>query len=127
MTSLKTLLAATSTAVLLLAPLASAHAQAEAVDANAVITASHGDWTLKEREDWLFNRLDKARDGGAIDPTEVDRVRHDVEAIRDDEHHMRDHHDGQLTDNETVALEDRLNGVADKIHWLHDDAFRRPW
>ena len=49
-------------------PLA-AHAKPYAgapVDANAVV-ADHGDWTLKEREHWLFSRLEKARDDGSID------------------------------------------------------------
>ena len=40
---------------------------------------------------------------------------------------MRDHHDGQLTDNQTADLESRLNDVASKIHWLHENSFQRPW
>ena len=106
-----------------------AHAQTyvgEPVDANAVV-ADHGNWTLKEREHWLFSRLDKARDDGSIDGHEYDRVRHDMDNIRADEDRMRDNHDGQLTDNESTALEARLDGVAAQIHWLHDNAFQRPW
>jgi hypothetical protein len=101
--------------------------EAPAVDTNAVV-GDHGNWTLKEREDWLGDRLHRARDDGSIDSAEYDRVHHDIDNIRDDEHHMRDHHDnGQLTDNETAALETRLDGVADQIHWLHEDKFQRPW
>jgi hypothetical protein len=40
---------------------------------------------------------------------------------------MRDSHDGQLTDNETTLLEARLDDVAAKIHWAHEQAFQRPW
>jgi len=130
MKSLSTLLAASSAVALLsLAPMA-AHAQ-EAIEGVAVDTSAtispHGDWTLKQREDWLFNRLDKAHDDGSINSAEFDRVHHEMDRIRDDENRQRDEHDGQLTDNETVLLEARLDSVASQIHWLHEDAFRRPW
>ncbi len=119
------LLAKGSAALLLaLTPLAAVHAQA--VDANAVVS-DHGDWTLRQREDWLKDRLDKAKDDHSIDRAEYDRVHDHLNEIRHDEDRMRDRHDGQLTDNETATLEARLDGVADQIHWLHEDAFRRPW
>jgi phosphoglycerate-specific signal transduction histidine kinase len=111
------------------APFAAAHAQPAdraGADASALVT-EHGDWTLKQRENWLYSRLDKARDDGAIDGQEQRRVRGDLSSIRDDERRMREHHDGQLTDNETAELEARLDGVASQIHWLHEDAFKRPW
>ncbi len=100
-------------------------AQAQAVDASAV--AGHGDWTLKQREDWLSNRLDKARDDGSVDNHEYGRVRHDLSGIHDDEDQLRSRHEGQLTDAETAALEVRLDGVAGQIHWLHENSFQRPW
>jgi hypothetical protein len=129
MKSLNFLLAAGSAATLLsLTPLA---ARAQAVEGVAVDTSAsvspHGDWTLKQREDWLYNRLDKARDDGSINASEFDRVHHEMDGIRADEHRQRDVHDGQLTDNETSMLEARLDTVASQIHWLHEDAFRRPW
>lgn len=93
----------------------------------STIAPTHGDWTLRQREDWLYDRLDKARDDGSVDKVEAERVKHEINSIRDDERRMRDHHDGQLTDNENNALEARLDQVADKIHWLHEDSFRRPW
>jgi len=96
------------------------------VDANAVVT-DHGDWTLKDREHWLFSRLDKARDDGSLDGHEYDRVRHEMDNIRADEDRMRDSHDGQLTDNQSASLEARLDHVADQIHWLHENSFQRPW
>jgi hypothetical protein len=99
---------------------------AQAVDASAVV-GEHGNWTLKERENWLYSRLDKARDDGSIDHHEFDRVHHDLASIRDDEDRLRDAHDGQLTDNETANLEARLDGVASQIHWLHEESFQRPW
>jgi hypothetical protein len=109
-------------------PIAGAHAQSypAPVDANAVVT-DHGNWTLKDREHWLFSRLDKARDDGSIDGHEYDRVRREMDNIRADEDRMRGDHDGQLTDNESAAMEARLDGVADQIHWLHESSFQRPW
>jgi hypothetical protein len=110
-------------------PAPGAHAQSYTgapVDANAVVT-DHGDWTLKNREQWLFSRLDKARDDGSIDGHEYGRVRHEMEDIHADEDRMRDNHDGQLTDNENASLEARLDTVANQIHWLHESSFQRPW
>ena len=129
MKSLNTLLAAGSAvAILSLSPMA---VQAQVIEGVAVDTSAtvgpHGDWTLKQREEWLYNRLDRARDDGSINSAEFDRVHHVMDRIRDDENRQRDDHDGQLTDNETTLLEARLDSVASQIHWLHEDAFRRPW
>ena len=99
----------------------------QAQDEPPVVAAGQGNWTLKEREDWLHSRLDKARDERDIDHTEYDRVKHDLDRIHEDEEAMRDHHDGQLTDNQTTDLEARLDLVAGKIHWLHENSFQRPW
>jgi hypothetical protein len=87
----------------------------------------HGDWTLKEREDWLSDRLDKARDDGSVGHHEYDRVHSQISGIKDMENSMRGHHHGQLTDDETQMLEAQLNDVADHIQWLHENAFQRPW
>jgi hypothetical protein len=102
-------------------------AAAQMVDANATVSADHGNWTLKQREDWLTDRLHASRDDGAIDGHEFDRVSREMDHIRDDENRLRGDHDGQLTDNETIALEGRLNAVADQIHWMHENQFRKPW
>jgi hypothetical protein len=91
------------------------------------VAADHGNWTLAQREDWLASRLDKAREDGSIDHHEFDRVKHELHGIHEDEEKMRDHHDGQLTDNETADLESRLDAVAAQIHWLHEHSFTRPW
>jgi hypothetical protein len=99
---------------------------AQPVDTTAVVR-DHGNWTLRQREDWLRERLDSSRRDGLIDEVEFDRVRHEVHDIRADEDRMRDHHDGQLTDNETRMLEARLDTVADRIHWLRQNNFSRPW
>jgi predicted nuclease with TOPRIM domain len=102
-------------------------AQAQSVDASATV-GDHGNWTLKQREDWLYDRLERARDDGSLAHPEYDRVRHELSRIRDEEDRLRDNHDAhQLTDNETADLEARLDGVANQIHWLHEESFQKPW
>ena len=86
-----------------------------------------GGWTLKRREEWLNDRINKAHDEKALDDREADRARHALDQLRGDENYMRDHHDGQLTDNETFTLEARLDDLADEVVSLHNDAWRRPW
>jgi hypothetical protein len=82
---------------------------------------------LKEREHWLDDRLDKARADGSIERSEFERVHRELSSVRREEDRMRDHHDGQLTDEETTRLEARLDDVASQIHWLHEHGFQRPW
>jgi hypothetical protein len=124
-----TLMGVAATLVLSAAPISIVHAQSalsEGVDTTAVVGAS-GNWTLKEREHWLYNRLDMARDDGAIDREQYDGLHATLDGLRDRENAMRDAHEGQLTDNETASLELKLDGVADEIQSLHDGRFQRPW
>jgi hypothetical protein len=95
---------------------------ARAQDEAPAVAADHGNWMLKEREEWLHSRLDKARDERDINRSEYDRAKHELDRIHEDEETMRDHHDGQLTANQTTDLEARLDLVAGKIHWLHGKA-----
>ena len=117
------LLAGGAAALFALTPLTAACAQDEA----PAVTPEHGNWTLKEREDWLHSRLDKARHDRDLDHHEYDRAKHELGRIHEDEETMRDHHEGQLTDNQTADLEARLDDMAAKIHWMHENSFQRPW
>jgi hypothetical protein len=101
-----------------------ANAQTDMTPTPAV---SHGDWTLREREDWLNDRLDKSRVDGSLDRIEFDRAKHDLNDLRHEEDRMRDDKHGQLTDNETANLEARLDDMAAKIHWANMAAYTRPW
>ena len=120
------LLAGGAAALASLAPVSVAFADNDEA-APPAVAAEHGNYTLKQREEWLESRLDKARDDNSIDHHEYERVRHSLKAIHEDEERMRDHHDGQLTDNETATLEARLDDVAKTIHWLHENSFEKPW
>ena len=118
------LLAYSGAMALSLSPLSHADAQP---DTAAVVASSHGDWTLRERGKWVNDRIDKSRDDGALDRGEYDRARHSLDDLRHEEDRMRGHQHGQLTDNETADLESRLDAMADRIHWAHQEAFVKPW
>ena len=129
MTIHKLTLAAAAALLISAAPLAFAQAQsatANGVDASVVVS-SHPNLTLKQREDWLYDRLSKAADDGSLDHHEYERVRHDLADIRSSEEASRSAHDGQLTDNETTDLEARLDNVASQIHWLRQENLDKPW
>ena len=109
-----------------LSPWSQATAQSDPDGAPAV-SSSHGDWTLRQREDWLSDRIQKSRDDGSLDHREFERAKLALSDLRREEDQMRDHADGQLTDNQTADLEARLDDMAAKIHWAHVDSFTRPW
>ncbi len=123
------LLAAGAAALLACAPAAFAQdvGPASAAPPSTAVIGGSGNWTLKQREEWVDSHINKAHDEKDIDGREADRAHHALNMIRDDENRMRDHHDGQLTDNETAELEARLDQMASDIHWLHENAFQRPW
>jgi len=104
----------------------SAHAQiaaGAAVDANAVV-GDGGRWPLIEREHWLSMHLDMARNDGTLSDEQFHRLRDQVGGVRGDESRMLGSQGGQLTADEAVALEARLDGVAAV---LRESGFQRPW
>ena len=109
-----------------LSPWSHANAQTDPEAAPAV-SASHGDWTLRQREDWLSDRLEKSRDDGSLDHHEYEPASMALSDLRHEETRMRDQAQGQLTDNQTADLEARLDDMAAKIHWAHVNSFTRPW
>jgi hypothetical protein len=121
------LLAATAAATLLAAAPAAFAQPAAGTTVYPAAVGDAGNWTLKRREDWLNEHINKAHDLKDIDDREADRAHHALDRIRDDENRMRGRHDGQLTDNETTDLEARLDQMAAGIHAAQEDAFRRPW
>ena len=81
------------------------------VTASATV-AGNGNWTLSEREHWVDDHINKAHDEKDIDGREADRAHHELDRIRD---------------NETTVLEARLDDMAAKIHWAHEQAYQKPW
>jgi hypothetical protein len=88
---------------------------------------NHGDWTLKRREEWLDHKINQAHDEHVLGNHEADNAHHQLDRLRDDENRMRGRQDGQLTDNQTVTLEARLDTLSAQVIDVHNDAWRRPW
>jgi hypothetical protein len=124
---LTTSLAAYGGAILLsLSPWSAASAQSDMAPAPTAASA-HGDWTLRQREDWLSDKLEKSRGDGSLDRIEYDRAHRELSDLRHEEGALRDSAHGQLTDNQTADLEARLDTMAAKIKWANDSAYARPW
>jgi hypothetical protein len=121
------LAAGAAAALVAAAPAAFAQRETTTTTVYPAAVSEAGNWTLKRREDWLNEHINKAHDVKDIDDREADRAHHALDRIRDDENRMRGHHDGQLTDNETTDLEARLDQMAETIHAAQVDAFKRPW
>jgi hypothetical protein len=102
-------------------------ARAQDAMTQAAPAPPHGDWTLREREDWLSDRLDKSRADGSLDRSEFENARRQLADLKHEEGHMRDEAHGQLTDNQTADLEQRLDAMAEKIHWANANTYTRPW
>ncbi|QUD86947.1 hypothetical protein [Phenylobacterium montanum] len=108
--------------------LAAPAAIAQTQPADTAASSNHRDWTLKEREDWLYHRLDQARDDGSIDSNEYRHVGDELADVQAQENSLRSRHDGgQLTDSENASLEGRLDYIGDRIHWLRATNLDRPW
>jgi hypothetical protein len=113
---------AAAAVALSLAP-AMSHAQSayeRGIDASAAVG---GDWTLGQREDWLANHLHMALKDDSIDADQYGSLRDDLDTVRDQESRMRAVQDGQLTDNQTARLEERLNSIGDRMRTLSDVSY----
>ncbi len=120
-------LAAYGGAILLsLSPWGSANAQSDPAMSPTPVVA-HGDWTLRQREEWLSDRLEKSRNDGSIDRGEADRAKRDLSDLRHEEDRLRDGAHGQLTDNQIADFEMRLDAMAAKIKWANAAAYSQPW
>ena len=126
-TLLLSLVAVGGAVALNLAPLSVADAQMDPAAAPAPAAAEHGDWTLRQREDWLGGQLKRSLDSGAIDKAEFNRARLEMDHLRQEESRMRHDGKGELTDNQTDELKTRLDTMADKIHWANTSDYKRPW
>ena len=71
---------------------------------------------LHDQEDDLTRRIHAAQDSGRIRPGQADDALHDVQHLRDREADMRTRHDGRLTDDDRLYLQQQLNSIADTLH-----------
>jgi hypothetical protein len=127
MQRLTTIMTGVAAAAMLSAVPAASQAQSvydRAVDASAAVG---GDWTLSQREDWLADHLHLALKDDAIDARQYGSLRDALDVVRDQEARMRAAQGGELTDNQTARLEERLNGISDRMRSLSDEGFSDPW
>jgi hypothetical protein len=127
MQRLTTIMTGVAAAAMLSAVPAASQAQSvydRAVDASAAVG---GDWTLSQREDWLADHLHLALKDDAIDARQYGSLRDALDVVRDQEARMRAAQGGELTDNQTARLEERLNGISDRMRSLSDEGFSEPW
>ncbi|RAK58732.1 hypothetical protein DJ021_02400 [Phenylobacterium hankyongense] len=120
-----TLLAAAAASLLALPAAAWGQDHARPAPPAAAAAAAPGAWTLEVREDWLVGRLHRAQEENDIDGAEAERVYQEVAGLRDHLKMISGRH--AITPAERAAHEARLDSVVSQIHWLHEDAFQRPW
>jgi hypothetical protein len=93
----------------------------------AAMAPTHGDWTLRQREDWLNGQLQKARDDRSLDKASFNSARLEMRDLGREESRMRHDAHGELTANQTAELDTRLDTVASKIHWANMSEHTHPW
>ena len=96
-------------------------------DMPVAVAASHGDWTLRQREDWLNGKLEKARDDHSLTKAGFNSARLEMQDLNREESRMRHDAHGELTDNQTAELDARLDTVAAKISWANESDHTHPW
>jgi len=96
-------------------------------DVAPAVAAAHGDWTLRQREDWLTGQLEKARDDRSLDKASFNSARLEMRDLSREESRMRHDAHGQLTDNQAAELDTRLDAVAAKIRWANASEHTHPW
>ena len=122
---LLTLSLAGAAMLLSLSPCA-ANAQTEMTPTSAPAVA-HGDWTLRQREEWLNGQLEKARSDRSLDKAGFNSARLEMRDLGREESRMRHDGHGELTANQNAELDARLDTVAAKIHWANMSEHTRPW
>jgi len=75
--------------------------------------------------DWLVGRIHRAQEEHDIDDSEAERVYKEVAGLRDHMKRIGERH--TLTAGEIAAHASHLDTVVSQIHWLHENAFQRPW
>ena len=103
-----------------------ANAQTEMASTSAPAVA-HGDWTLRQREEWLNGQLEKARSDRSLNKAGFNSARLEMRDLGREESRMRHDGHGELTANQTAELDARLDTVAAKIHWANMSEHTRPW
>jgi hypothetical protein len=84
-------------------------------------------WDIERREQWMADRIDRGVADGSLDRREAYRVHAELRSIRREEDHMRMRHEGRLSEDDRIVLENRLDDLSHQIHWLREHNERAPW
>ena len=86
-----------------------------------------GGWEINHRMRWLQDRINRGRANGSLDHVEFRRVQTELNRIRHDDDAARAANRGRMPPAVRADLEARLDRLSDQIHWLRNNAERRPW
>jgi hypothetical protein len=74
--------------------------------------------SLRQRFDWMQNRIGRASESGALTPDESRRAYGDLRSIRYWERNRRSENGGYLTADDRGYIQSRLDHLAQSVHWM---------
>jgi hypothetical protein len=87
-----------------------------------------GGWSLEQRLSWLQDRIYQSRRNGELSWQDARRAQYQLTDIRNDIRRERYRDGGRLGDQDQQRFNERLDRLADSIHWQRaDQQNRRPW
>ena len=84
-------------------------------------------WDIDRREQWLNERVERGVADGSLDHREAHKVHDKLRDIRRLEDRMRMRDGGRLNDEDRAVLEDKLDDVSNRIHWMRENSEMAPW
>jgi hypothetical protein len=80
---------------------------------------------IREREDWLEQRIQRGIDQGTLDRREARRATDMLRDLRTTEQRLRRRDGGRLTDRDSAYMQVRLDNLSQQIRWLNQTGPRR--
>ena len=84
-------------------------------------------WDIDRREQWLNERVERGVADGSLDHREAHKVHDKLRDIHRLEDRMRMRDGGRLNDEDRAVLEDKLEDVSNRIHWMRENNEAAPW
>ena len=76
-----------------------------------------------ERIQFLQERVDRGVADGSLNRREADRVRRELDGVRNWVRRMHWHDDGRLTIDQRGRVQARLDQISQQIHWLRHNGW----
>jgi hypothetical protein len=80
---------------------------------------------IREREDWLAQRIERGVAAGTLDRREARRARDGLRDIRVTEQNLRSRDGGRLYDRDRDYIQMRLDTLSQQIRWANETGPRR--